>query len=221
MVYVLNTTQSFFAAVHRNKMPLAKRLVVLRATFLLIVILGTAVLLLKLSGMKTILRSISYPDAVLIPLKAQEDEKLNTIAVNVAAVQKLLFDENFNNFTGADHLIVPNLIHYVRFNNTEYSFVEYLCLKAAFRNQRPDLIYIHTNVGEFAGKYWSWVKNEPELWTRIRIIPTELPMEVFGQMLSTEWRFFHGSDFVRLHAIQKFGGIYLDNDVFVIKSLDK
>jgi len=179
---------------------------VLQATFLLIMILGTAFLLLK-PGMETIPPGIVHPDAnIQLTVKAQEDEKPHIIAVN-ETVQKPLFDESFNNVTGTDHLIVPNLIHYVRFNKTEYSFVEYVCLRAAFRNQRPDFIYIHTDVGEFTGKYWSWVKNEPELWTRIRIIPTELPIQVFGQQLSTGWRFFHGSDFVRLHAIQKFGGI--------------
>lgn len=192
---------------------------ILQTTFLLIMIVGTVFLLLK-PGMDTVPQANIYSDKVLTTIKAQEDEKLHTIVVD-AAMKKPLFDESFNNVTGADHLIIPNLIHYVRFNKTEYSFVEYVCLRAAFRNQRPDFIYIHTDVSEFTGKYWNWVKNEPELWTRIRIIPTELPTEVFGQKLSTGWRFFHGSDFVRLHAIQKYGGIYLDNDVFVIKSLDK
>ena len=172
---------------------------VLQAAFLLIMIVGTAFLLLK--------PNMELPQAVIqsdliiptILFKTEEDMKLQTIIVQ-ATVKKPLFDDSFSNVTGADHLIVPNYIHYVRFNKTEYSFVEYVCLRAAFRNQRPDTIYIHTDV-EFSGKYWSWVQNEPELWDRIRIVPTELPMEVFGQKLSTGWRFFHGSDFVRLHAI--------------------
>ena len=205
-----------FFAVNKKILMANKRL--LKNSFLFIMMVGTLYFFFK-PGMDKH-KAFNYPDAILMTPKAQENHNRPTIVVN-AAVKKPLFDKSFSNVTGANHLIIPNIIHYVRFNNAEYSFVEYVCLRAAFRNQRPDFIYIHTDVDEFTGKYWSWVKNEPELWTRIRIIPTECPMEVFGQELSTEWRFFHGSDFVRLHAIQKFGGIYLDNDVFVIKSLDK
>ena len=32
---------------------------------------------------------------------------------------------------------------------------------------------------------------------------------------------WHGSDVARLRVIMKYGGIYLDNDVYVINSLDK
>ena len=36
-----------------------------------------------------------------------------------------------------------------------------------------------------------------------------------------EWRFYHGSDIERIRILQKYGGIYLDNDVYVIQNLDK
>ena len=128
----------------------------------------------------------------------------------------------YNNETGADHLIVPNIIHFVRFNLTEYSFVDYICLKAAFRNHRPDNIYIHTDVGKkYHGKYWEWIQNDAELKARIVLIHLDAPSEVFGQKLSDGWRFYHGSDVARIQILMKYGGIYLDNDVYVIKNLDK
>ena len=130
--------------------------------------------------------------------------------------------ERIRILSGADHLIVPNIIHFVCFNLTEYSFVDYICLKAAFRNHRPDNIYIHTDVGkQYHGKYWEWIQNDPELKARVVLIHLDAPSEVFGQKLSAGWRFYHGSDVARIQILMKYGGIYLDNDVYVIKNLDK
>lgn len=130
--------------------------------------------------------------------------------------------EGFNNQTGADHLIVPNIIHYVRFNQPEYSFTDYLCLQAAYRHHRPDYFYIHTDVGhKFTGKYWDWIQKEDDLRSRIRLIHQPMPSEIFGQPFRYEWRFQHASDVTRIRVLMEHGGIYLDNDVFLIKSLDK
>lgn len=131
--------------------------------------------------------------------------------------------EGFDNVSGVDHFIVPNIVHFIRFNKTEYSFVDYICLKAAFRNQRPDYLYIHTDVGgeNFRGKYWEWIQKDVELRSRIRFIPIEAPTEIFGQQLNKRWRLYHGSDIARAQIIMQYGGIYLDNDVFVIQNLDK
>jgi len=53
--------------------------------------------------------------------------------------------QGFNNETGADRFIVPNIIHFIRFNQREYSFIDYVVIKAAMRNHRPDYFYIHTD----------------------------------------------------------------------------
>jgi hypothetical protein len=132
----------------------------------------------------------------------------------------------FNNETGASSFIVPNIIHYIRFNMTEYSFVDYLCLRAAFLRQRPDYVYIHTDVpdpgnGGFRGKYWDMIKLDKKLMSSIRYLPIELASEIFGQPLSQDWRVYHGSDIARIRTMMKYGGIYLDNDVLVLQNLDK
>ena len=164
-------------------------------------ILGLFCLLLKKNWELATLRSL-YEKVTIVETKEQEKfHKL--IGRGNVALEKRLFDDSFSNVTGADHMIIPNIIHYVRFNQTEYSFVDFICLKAVFRNHHPDAIFIHTNVGKFTGKYWNWVKSDLELWERIQVIPTELPMEVFGKKLSTKWRLHHGSDIVRLQAILK------------------
>lgn len=69
--------------------------------------------------------------------------------------------ENFNNETGVDHFIVPNIIHFVQFNRSSFKFFEYICLRSAYLQQRPDYIFIHTDMTSgFKGKYWNWIENE-------------------------------------------------------------
>ena len=118
--------------------------------------------------------------------------------------------EGFDNETGSDQFLVPNIVHYIRFNKTEFSFVDYICIRSAYLHHRPDFIYFHTNVGNFTGRYWDRMANELELYERIRILrDVELPMEIFGQELSKDWRLFHGSDIARIRLLMKHGGIYL------------
>ena len=93
--------------------------------------------------------------------------------------------EDFDNKIGADRFIVPNIIHFIRFNQTEYSFIDYVVIKAAMRNHRPDFFYIHTNVAipHFTGRYWELIKKDYEISSRIRFFHLDLPSEIFGQPL--------------------------------------
>ena len=69
--------------------------------------------------------------------------------------------ENFNNETGTDRFIVPNIVHFVQFNRSSFKFFEYICLRSAYLQQRPDYIFIHTDIKSgFKGKYWNWIANE-------------------------------------------------------------
>lgn len=134
--------------------------------------------------------------------------------------------EGFDNETGRSYggrLVVPNLVHYIRFNKTTFTFVDYICLRSAYIQQRPDRIYLHTNVDEsnFTGLYWQRIEAEPDFYRRIVLQPIELPSEIFGQPLSDGWRLYHGSDIARIRTMMKYGGIYLDNDVYVVHNLDK
>lgn len=128
----------------------------------------------------------------------------------------------FDNITGAEHYVVPNIVHYVRFKRKSFTFVEYICLRSAYLRQKPDYIFIHTDVTSgFKGKYWDWIKRESGLEARVVIVPTEAPSEVFGRKFRDLWRLHHGSDVVRLQALLKYGGISLDNDAYVVQNLDK
>lgn len=46
------------------------------------------------------------------------------------------------------------------------------------------------------------------------------PKSVFGIPLSREYRHWHASDLARQEVLMRYGGIYLDRDMFIVKSLD-
>ena len=125
--------------------------------------------------------------------------------------------------TGADEYIIPNIVHFIRFNQSEFTFIDYIVLKAVMRNHKPDKILYHTDIPDipWTGKYWNWVRADRDLVSRIQMLPLDAPEEVFGQPLSEPWRFFHGSDLGRINILMKYGGIYLDRDVYVIRNLNK
>ena len=116
--------------------------------------------------------------------------------------------EGFNNETGVDHFIAPNIIHYIRLNTISWKFVEYVCLRSAYLHQQPDYIFIHTNAKAFKGKYWNWILNEEDFSSRIVILLTEAPTEIFGQPLNPDFALHHGSDITRIRALMAYGGIF-------------
>ena len=143
--------------------------------------------------------------------------------VEYTVVEDKVEFEGFNNMTGSERFIVPNIIHFIRFGDFELKFIDYLVLLAAMRNHKPDKFYIHTNEKDvqYAGKYWDLVQKDEELWKRIKVLYLKVPTEIFGVDINEDWYYYHGSDIERIRVLMKYGGIYLDNDCFVIHSLDK
>lgn len=167
------------------------------------------------------------PNAVRLSAGGGASASVSSVPMDAVDDNHLLVDfDGFDNETGQNwggRLIVPNLIHYIRFNKTAFSFVEYVCLRSAYVQQQPERIYLHTNVDEsnFTGIYWKWIRAESDLYRRIVVLPIQLPSDIFDQPLSDGWRLYHGSDIARIRTMIKYGGIYLDNDVYVVANLDK
>lgn len=69
----------------------------------------------------------------------------------------------FNNETGTPdgHYIVPNYVHFIKFQFATFNFIHMVCVLAAFKHQRPDKLFIHTDVDQFHGKYWDILINTP------------------------------------------------------------
>ncbi|XP_015794383.1 uncharacterized protein LOC107370941 [Tetranychus urticae] len=118
----------------------------------------------------------------------------------------------FLNITGFNQLIVPNIVHLVQLDTPYISFITYLCIKAAIKNQKPDILIIHTNQNHLLGKYWNYLKNES-----IKVRKVDKPLTIFGKSVA---HVYHSSDILRLTILIEYGGIYIDNDLLILKNLD-
>jgi len=128
----------------------------------------------------------------------------------------------FDNESGVSVNIVPNLIHFIRFNKRNFSFIDIVVIRAAHLAQKPDAIYIHTNVKNFQGKYWMKLQNKwPDTYKLIQIKSRQIPLRIYNRSLSESYKLHHASDIERYRLLTEYGGIYLDNDLFIIQNLDK
>ncbi|XP_075229804.1 uncharacterized protein LOC142329264 [Lycorma delicatula] len=133
--------------------------------------------------------------------------------------------EGFNNETGVltDNYIVPNYVHFLRMGSKmkKIKFIDAVVMLAAFKKQRPDKIFVHTDLETFTGDYWKYLLNDvPGFRDVIVLVKTELPKSIFNQTFSKDYHFYHSSDVLRINILLKYGGIFLDNDSFMVKSLD-
>lgn len=130
--------------------------------------------------------------------------------------------DSFNNESGTDdgHYIVPNYVHFVKFGQREFSFVHVVCVLAALKNQKPEKLFIHTDVDQFQGKYWDVLMNTPGFKEALTVNRITLPTEIFGQTIRRTWQRYHGGDVTRIKILMEYGGIYLDSDSFIVRSLD-
>lgn len=118
-----------------------------------------------------------------------------------------------SNTTGFSSYIVPNVVHFVHFDSIHLSFIEVVNIRAVYLNHRPEKIIIHCNCFSLNGKYWDMVKDIHILEVRFM----EKPTHVFQKPLSSV---YHSSDIARLKILMDHGGIFLDSDTYVVKSLN-
>lgn len=114
--------------------------------------------------------------------------------------------------------VVPNVVHFIHFNSPHFSFVSFICIASALINHQPEKVIFHTNVNQTQLDQDRYVRilrrNFPQA---IEFRPTARPTHVFGVRLGSA---FHATDVYRLHVAAKEGGIFLDQDTFVVQSLN-
>lgn len=136
--------------------------------------------------------------------------------------QRETFD-GFDNARGTSSgcYLVPNYVHFLRLGLDYISFVDAVCILAAFKNQKPDKIFIHTDSATFRGKYWGVLLDTPGFVESLVIKRVEAPKTIYGRRPNPRWRYYHGGDVARLKILMTYGGIFLDNDSYVVRSLNE
>ena len=141
----------------------------------------------------------------------------------MADAEQILDFDGFNNknFTPWQPNIVPNIVHLVYMNQTELRFHEMICIYSIFLNQNPDVIMIHCENCSFTGVYWDKIMSIPELKSMIYLNPIPVRRSIFNKKSgSPVYAMSHRGDYWRILLLMEYGGIYLDNDVYVIQSMD-
>ncbi|KAI9366818.1 nucleotide-diphospho-sugar transferase [Zopfochytrium polystomum] len=111
---------------------------------------------------------------------------------------------------------IPKIVHFVfglkyDFGGLPFLFFHYMSIKMAHDSIKPDRILLHYKY-QPTGFWWEKAKKLVEL-----VEVDEVPTSIFGNEIVDV---AHQADVVRLRALLKYGGIYLDSDVFVYRSLD-
>ncbi|KAI8925087.1 hypothetical protein BC831DRAFT_512775 [Entophlyctis helioformis] len=100
---------------------------------------------------------------------------------------------------------VPNIIHFIHGlkPDPKFTLLHYIAIKSAFMVHKPEAIYFY-HVYKPTGKWWD---RSQKYITLVQVQPVE---SVFGNKLVEA---AHMADIVRMQAILKYGGIYMDMDV--------
>ncbi|XP_054169322.1 uncharacterized protein LOC128966498 [Oppia nitens] len=123
-----------------------------------------------------------------------------------------------NKTFGYKQLIVPNIVHYVLFTIHEIEFAHFISILSVLKNQRPEIIYIHCDCHQISGQYFQRVlKVADKVNTKVIVRYVDKPTEIFGKKLKDNWINWY---IMPIKVLIEFGGIYLDNDIYVVKSLD-
>ncbi|PSN43419.1 hypothetical protein C0J52_02655 [Blattella germanica] len=126
---------------------------------------------------------------------------------------------NFDNISGANELIIPNIVHYIIFGKDTLGFVPFLSILSALKVQQPQKLYVHSDAVKFGGHYWTILKTAVSFPnTSLEVLHRPRPTHVFGQPLSSV---YHATDVARIQVLMECGGIYVDTDTLILRPLDR
>lgn len=113
---------------------------------------------------------------------------------------------------------VPNIVHYIWYNTKRapFKFHQMLSVMSADKFIKPDVIYFHTD-NEPTGEFWERTKKI----SRLKIIKRNPPTRLFGEDVKPPKFYTSHSNVDRVKVLMEYGGIYLDFDVFAIRSFDE
>jgi hypothetical protein len=121
---------------------------------------------------------------------------------------------------------IPSIVHFVvgQFNRAKaqngasstssFTFFHYTTVLAARRHLRPNQLFVHYH--HEPTTFW-WKKMICDTEINATLIKTRLVRKIFTKPVDLT---AHRADIIRLEALMKYGGIYLDLDVLVFRSFD-
>eukprot|EP01083_Nonionella_stella_P276374 939055_1 len=113
-----------------------------------------------------------------------------------------------------DPNLVPNIAHWI-IKGGEISFFQFLSLKSIRKFMNPDVLLVHADEPYSLRGQW-WDEAVATLNITLRASPTNIA-DIGGFPVKYG---AHKSDFIRLLALMNYGGLYIDTDVWLLKSIE-
>jgi hypothetical protein len=130
---------------------------------------------------------------------------------------------------------IPNIVHYVHIippsspdivgehASIEFEFRHFISIYSAYLYVQPKKIYIHTNAAAHivqqarqSSNQWTYaIANLPTVEFHYEVAPTQNSVGVPIVKLANQ------GDFIRTRVLITWGGIYLDEDVYLLKDLSE
>ncbi|XP_046377577.2 uncharacterized protein LOC124149812 [Haliotis rufescens] len=129
--------------------------------------------------------------------------------------QNLSMPVQYGRSIAHDHNVVPNIVHVTWYGGAKrntFLFHHFVCLQSIHRFVKPKYILFWFDRRPEGG-YWD---QAAERFPEIVLVYKAPPTTIMGQPVKVPE---HQSDIVRLEALMEYGGIYMDLDVIVLKSL--
>jgi Glycosyltransferase sugar-binding region containing DXD motif len=109
---------------------------------------------------------------------------------------------------------IPNIVHFVvGLHDPEISYPAYLSIQSALQSLEPDILKLHhTGNLNFENEFVRSLLRETN------VLPVQHNPEQLALQMSGSSHYAHLADILRLEVLLEDGGIYLDSDVFALKS---
>ncbi|XP_075212725.1 uncharacterized protein LOC142319382 [Lycorma delicatula] len=155
----------------------------------------------------------------LVRLCSRRSFRLSVVSVVILYLLVIIVLKVKTNSLESISGLVPNIVHFIIFNNTKLDFTSFLSITSVLKVQRPEKILVHCDCKQFEDHYWGiLLEISHKVLVPIEVVYLPRPTHVFGQTLSSV---FHSTDVARIHVLMNYGGIYLDTDVLILKRLNE
>ena len=109
---------------------------------------------------------------------------------------------------------IPKIIHLLYFGETEFHNFHDRCVRSMLFHMRDYRVVIYNNVEPDGNAFWDKLKTHP----RVTVEHIDVPTYFDGYELG---HFQYKADVVRLEILYKYGGVYLDLDMLIVRNFDE
>jgi GR25 family glycosyltransferase involved in LPS biosynthesis len=117
-------------------------------------------------------------------------------------------------YTRSSSSEIPKIIHLLYFGETEFHNFHDRCVRSMLFHMRDYRVVIYNNVEPKNNAFWDKLKMHP----RVTIECVDVPTHFDGYELG---HFQYKADVVRLEVLYKYGGVYLDLDMLIVRDFSE